>query len=290
MIDLDFEKVRAKPEDYLLHTCSQSFLRSPCDVKKGISKHISLWGVNGISLNVVPAKGLFAASIWFNSSIFSNDGVRPPYDFGFVVSLSYSQQLLRFIYHLGHWDIRNSTETYSMNFKVKDVEVLRRRNKLQNRCSDWKNYETMVEEQALSYIGCRPFRGQASKYLPSLEDYPACESKEKLQLSTKILFDDTVADSQTLLNLTAPCSEIKRMNVEFHEEDTNVVRETHFVPSTKHKLVHGNGWFRVTVQFRTNEFKEIKQMRAYSSQSLVGNAGVVLDFWLDTPLRNYLRL
>ena len=273
MIDLDFDKVRTKAENYVLHTCSQSSFKSPCDVKTGISTHILFWGVTCLSLHAIPDKRLFAASMWLNSSVFGNDGVRSPYDHKFVVFVSYPQQVTRFTYNLGHWDIRNSTEPYSMNFKVKDVEVLRRRNKLQSRCSDWKNYDTIVEEQALSYIGCRKFRGQTDKYLPSLADYPACRSKEKFQLSTKILFDDIVSDSQTFLNITPPCSEIKRLNVVFQEEETNVVRENNNFPSTKNKLKQGNGWFRVTVQFIKNEFKEIKQMRAYSSQSLVGNAG-----------------
>ena len=88
-----------------------------------------------------------------------------------------------------------------------------------------------------------------------------------------VVFDDIITDSQNMLNFTPPCSEIKRMNVIFQEEDTSIGRENHLFPGTKDTLEYGQGWFRVTVMFPTNEFKEIKQMRAYNAQNLVGNSG-----------------
>ena len=272
MLDLDYEKVITRPEDHLLHICGQSFFNGPCDVKTEISSHVYFWGVNCLSFHAVPDKRLFAASMWINSSIFLNNRVRPQYDHKFVVSLSYPQQVLKFAYHQGHWDMRNATENYSMFYKVKDVEVLRRRDKFLEKCSDWKHYDDMVEEQALSYVGCRPFRGKTDNYLSLLETYPSCKSKENIQLMNMVVFDDIIADSQNNLNFTPPCSEIKRINVIYVEEVTNVGREKLLYPSTESKL-NDQGWFRVTVMFPTNEFKEIKQMRGYNAENLVGNSG-----------------
>ena len=95
MIDLDFEKVRTKPENHLLHTCSQSSFRSSCDIRTRISTHILFWGITCLSFQAIPDKRMYAASMWLNSSLFANDGVRPLYDNKFVISLSYTQQLTR---------------------------------------------------------------------------------------------------------------------------------------------------------------------------------------------------
>ena len=46
-----------------------------------------------------------------------------------------------------------------------------------------------------------------------------------------------------------------------------------YFPEMNVKIKENQGWFRITVEFLKNEFKEIKQLRAYSAQSLIGNAG-----------------
>ena len=142
-------------------------------------------------------------------------------------------------------------------------------------CSDWKKYDTITEEQALVYAGCRLFNPQVSSnyYSRTLEKYPACDSNDKLRIISRLVRDDMISDSGNLIKFAPPCSEIKRMNVERHEDDTDATREKSWVPSTVGKLNDNHGWFRVRVKFIANEFKEFKQIRAYSGQSLVGNGG-----------------
>ena len=71
------------------------------------------------------------------------------------------------------------------------------------------------------------------------------------------------------------------MTIDYVEEETNIDHEKgmmtqngglQIIPGLEEAL--GNqSWFRLAVYFKTNKFKEIKQVRAYSVQSLIGNAG-----------------
>ena len=275
MLELDYENISSKPEDYLLHSCAQSTYGGMCDIKVDVSTHVYFWGTQCLTLHTSPNNRMFEASLWINSSVFVNGGTRPQFDYRFTVSLSYPKQLLRFAYHFGHWPARTSTDKFSMNFDIKDVEVMRRRNKSQSQCSDLENYDTIAEEQALSYAGCRLFTPKlnSNHYSPLLQNYPPCDRKEKVTVLSRLIRDDIISDSGNLIKFVPPCSEIKRMNVEHQDENTDASREQFLVPSTKGKLNDDLGWFRVRIQFKTNEFKEFKQIRAYNSQSLVGNSG-----------------
>ena len=110
MVDLDFERVTRNLKDHLLYTCAQSFYGSPCNLKMETTSHVYFWGPKCLFFNVIPDRRLFASSVWINSSLFLNNGVRPPYGYKFVVSLSYPRQMLRFPFHNGLWDIRKSME------------------------------------------------------------------------------------------------------------------------------------------------------------------------------------
>ena len=274
MADLDYEKIVTKPDQHLLHTCAKSSYGGICDVKSYTSTHVYFWGVSCLTLHATPTNRMFEASLWMNSSVFTN-GKRPPLDYKFVVSLSYPKQILKFAYHFGTWPERNSSDSFSMNFRIKDVEVLRRRFKSGSKCSDWQNYDTIVEEKALSYVGCRLFKphSESHHYSPLLDKYPACDSIQKTRLIKRLVYDDIISDSGNLIKFTPPCSEIKRMNVERAEEITSVEREEFWVPSTRGKLPTNGGWFRVRVKFIANEFKEFKQVRAYNAENLIGNSG-----------------
>ena len=292
MVDLEYEKIATKPENYLLHSCAQSTYGGRCDIKVDVSSHVYFWGTQCLTLHTSPTNRMFEASMWINSSVFVNGGARPQFDYKFTVSLSYPKQLLRFAYHFGHWPARTSTDKFSVNFNIKDVEIVRRRNKPQRHCSYWKNYDTIVEEQALSFAGCRLFNPKSisNYYSPLLAKYPACDSKEKVKIISRLVRDDIISDSGNLITFAPPCSEIKRMNVEHQEENTDAAREQVWVPSTKGKLNDNHGWFRVRIKLITNEFKEFKQLRAYNSQSLVGNSGGYIGLLVGYTIAEIPRL
>ena len=49
--------------------------------------------------------------------------------------------------------------------------------------------------------------------------------------------------------------------------------------------IPGNNSWILRVKFRSQEYKEIKQVRAYDAQSLIGNAGGYIGLFLGYALR-----
>mgnify|MGYP003302783650 CR=1 FL=1 len=81
------------------------------------------------------------------------------------------------------------------------------------------------------------------------------------------------AGNRDIYEQIPPCNEIQKIQVSQHEEETNFAKEKSMFPSLKTDLEKIDGWFRLTVQFHSNTFTVIKQVRAYNAQSLIGNAG-----------------
>ena len=64
------------------------------------------------------------------------------------------------------------------------------------------------------------------------------------------------------------------MAIEYYEEDVDG-KEKHDIDDKDNE-----GWFKLMITNKALHFKEIKQTRAYSLQSLVGNVGGYLGLFL----------
>ena len=266
MVDVDIKKVMVKIEDHVLDTCVRSSFEGNCEGKGKMLTHIYSYAANCLAFHYLQPKSVFEASMWVKSSVFLN-GIRPPTGWKFIIKMVYPQQVLRMTAPMGLWPVRqNASDTYAMNFHVRDVVVIRRRNKPGSRCSDWKNYDSFATDGLLSNVGCRPFNST------SMQKYSACNTKEKMAR----LYGDTlamIAGNLDMAKHNPPCNEIQKIQVSHHEEESNSAKEKSQFPSLKTDLEKIDGWFRITVQFHANTFMEIKQVRAYNVQSLIGNAG-----------------
>ena len=174
MMDLNIEKITTKLEDHVLQTCVQSAYGGSCNTEIKIEPFVTFFGTKCISFRYMSTKRINSATMWINSSIFLNTEIRPAYGFKFTVAFSYPNQLYRGSNQFGQWPVRNKrTDMYTMGFNVMDVEVLRRRDKINNPCSDWRSYDTYVQNEVMANVGCRPFN------LSSMQNYPPCADKEK---------------------------------------------------------------------------------------------------------------
>ena len=87
-------------------------------------------------------------------------------------------------------------------------------------------------------------------------------------------FMEVGSNPQGLQKFTPPCSEIEKIQVTQTTVATNAALETFWnITGLRGRLENVNGWFRIQVTFPKNTYREIKQIRAYSLQSLVGTAG-----------------
>ena len=127
------------------------------------------------------------------------------------------------------------------------------------------NYDSFVGKQLLSSVGCRPF------YLDRIRKYPPCDSKEKNARAYKVILN-LIADPKDVKNVKKPCSEFTKIST-ISKEITNADREYFWIKKSEKIPEKFDGWFDVVVSFRKKTYTEISQIRAYSLQSLVGNAG-----------------
>ena len=266
MANVDIQKITPQLEDHVLDTCIQSSFYGKCENKGDISTHVHLFGMKCLSFHYRSPKRIFAASMWLNSSMILNN-----FEYTSLIVLSYPGQVFRgastFLGKVFAWpNKKDSSNTYEMAFGVKDVEVIRRRNKGETKCVDWDKYDSLLEQQVLTYVGCRPF------YLLSMESHRQCNTQQEMARIYKEFLENMVS-SQDLMKFLPPCSEIQRMRAIYTETKINIEEEEKLYPGMDRKNKEGRGWFRITVNFDKNEFKEIKQVRAYSAQSLIGNAG-----------------
>ena len=75
-----------------------------------------------------------------------------------------------------------------------------------------------------------------------------------------------------------PCLNIENLQIDYTERDVSRLE----VNSDD----GGEAWFEIQFTILTNKFKEIKQVRKYGIQSLVGNAGGYIGLCLGYALWN----
>ena len=260
MKGLDIEKVTRRLEDYVLGTCVQSHYGSHCDGKGRLSTMISLYGAKCLLFQYTYPKRVTRAHMWIKSSIFAN-GIRPIHSYEFVFNPVFPQQVNRITSAITKWPPRvNASDTYVVKIYVSQIEVIRRRRKRGNDCYNWKKYDSIVQDKILSEVGCRPFNST------SMMKLPVCSTKEQMK-QVRGKFFETLAN-----NGVPPCSEIQSLQTKVDEYDTDSGEQKYY-PDLQTNLSETDGWFRVFVEFKENTFKAIKQNRAYTVQSLIGNAG-----------------
>ena len=162
--DIDYGKITKNLEDYVLHSCIRSTAtlvpgQGSCQDHGNIAVEVVPHGGKSISLHYEPGKKVYDATLWINSSIFSN-GRRPKYSH-FFIAFTYPRQMYRVskIWPLDrNWDtVYDSAATYSLSFALSDIQILKRRNKKEGQCIDLPNYDSIMTEELLSGFGCRPF-------------------------------------------------------------------------------------------------------------------------------------
>ena len=149
------------------------------------------------------------------------------------------------------------------------MDVLRRRKKKDDDCFDTEDFDGMIEGTIIEKFGCRSITWNANR------SEPLCTDR-------KILQEIQAEDWDQLFRLTTnktylePCRTIKKFQIDYVEEN---------VPSGEVDD-KDEGWFIIEFVIMTNTFTEVKQVRKYSIQSLVGNAGGYIGLCLGYAMWN----
>ena len=204
------------------------------------------------SLQVPENRNLNTFSVLIKNSIFPG-GVRTN-DVRFMTMLHTKNQLLtsgtlKFMYPR-----RERNDTYSLRYKIKGVEFVRRRNKKNQPChEDWTNYDEEILKRHVMLSGCSP------PYIGSVFNTSPCSTKDQIASSLfSLRFDD--------YDVEPPCQGMEKIDY-FLEEHVWKEKDIWWNKTSS----EGAFWFGLYIY--DQKFKEIVQIKAIDVNGLVGYIG-----------------
>ena len=263
MLDIDFDNVTKKIEDYLVrynvvwrNTSFASYKTTsalPEMIKKPYPNFVGpLFGTIIKCYGIQIPMNAKRIELAMKSDIFPG-GIRP-HEFGLGVSLHYPNQLLR-SNEQSKWNwpnhIQTQNQSLQMLLNVNTFEVTQRRYSKKQKCNkNWKEHDFYLARHNFEEIGCRP--------VYSIWDsiYPTCNSSEKMSMA--LSFEDRP-------QIMEPCQSADK--ILFDHMDNYLSAEDYeddLLPSDS---------FWVVVDMRVSRVKVIEQKRAYELQTLIGNIG-----------------
>ena len=198
------------------------------------------------SLFVTVKTNIFPGGYRFQTLAF--DGSDPTKG-GLKVSFHYPRQTFRSNFNMKYqWLKPTSKEEekrkklgYFMQFRIRGMEVLTRRNKGNDPCNeDWKNDDQSFTEQVLRNIGCSPSQ------LLNVTKLPICSTKEKISEFHEILNYLTTLDLRKYI----PCREIQKLQYEYTENHA----------TTQNDDGTSRQYFQIRLYFSESTYKYIEQV------------------------------
>ena len=215
MLDIDYETVSMQLKMHLLGTELIS------TSTKGIITHDrSLFKITSFghafakcfTVHTPTVKRVMSLKLKLQNTVFPV-GFRP--ENGFEVNFHYPGQLFRsWQLTIKNWPsrINKTSKSYQMNIAVKDLEVLRRRNKRHNECMDNSmSHINYTVQKVVTLAECKPpyWKGFKSP------DLPPCNTREQLEFIRDLV---GMARSGTgpFESDILPCNEIQKICVRSH--------------------------------------------------------------------------
>ena len=276
MLSVDYDFVTSNVEDYIIGACIfTSRSKSECQ-KFGNIKHFTRVGFLGVmkcfSFNHKSTGPIDEVYIAINNSIHPN-GLRKAIG-QFFIMFHYPDQITRGLSNLRYtWPLKTNQmrDYYSMTFKISNVEILKRRKNGKGPCYYWQDYDLTTVEDVMDSVGCRP------PYWKSRRDHQPCKSQKQLESVEPHFFAKSMQDDK-FQKYIPPCIEITKMDVVFKETLGIVAKNTAGYGSVFDRFIRNAGttkdWFVINTQFwKSASYKEMRKVKAYSLQSMVGNAG-----------------
>ena len=153
------------------------------------------------------------------------------------------------------WRRDSKQKELEISFIVKQIEILRRRNKRSYPCiPDSLNYDETILDYHLQKVGCK------APYQKTAKDWTVCESKKK----------------------------IKEANFDFHEimksKPACVSAETiNYIPQKLELNMYGKDVIHADIVF-PDRFKEILMVKAVDIHSAIGNSGGYIGLFLGNDV------
>ena len=250
MLKMERSKVIYKLEQMVIDTCVKVHHDQPkaddCKEKVSVSASVAYNGWKCFSFHYLKPEPMKSLSIWFKSSAFL---------YG-LNTFSFPHQLININNKWMPFSIKTNSST---EFYLLDVEVYRHRNKLESPCHDWNAYDDIIMRNIFSSVGCRPF------YADPMGNFRNCTNKKEIKRIHEM--------TESKKKFYPPCIDLRKYRSDVYIKNSNTITENSTYPGMSEKLDQAEDWFRVTVHIPEKDYKDIQQTKAYTIQSLIGNAG-----------------
>ena len=137
---------------------------------------------------------------------------------------------------------RQKNESYVMRFKIKGVEIVRRRQKRSQPCNEnWEDYDNEIINNHIQKVGCRPWY---IDQLPETNNIRLCSSGKEMKEAMFVLRTDGY-------KVLTPCTSMEEILYEY-EESTLDLKKSNWGKE---------GTFYLGLFFFNSHFKDIYQTR-----------------------------
>ena len=272
---IDYSDVTKNIKNYLLGTCIKQEFNGDC---KPFNASITTF-VNQIrkcfTIHNPEKTSMLFVEVKLKASLFPRF-IRP-LDFRFALRFPFPNQLFRSaVSAFGNWPDRvNEPKSFLMDFRMSNMQVVKRRNKPSKRCYDWKKYDNMVFEDILEEVGCTPV------YWNKNSSLPACKDKTKMKSISNKFYERYFPIDPTIKNIP-PCIELQYVQIAYQDLPKDNLDKQE--PMDQNNGVNEEDWFKIRLWYRSPTYMEIKQVEAYRFENLVGNGGGYVGLFLGYSL------
>ena len=165
---------------------------------------------------------------------------------------------------------KETLESYSTFTYIANIELITLRQIKKDSCIDSRNYDEWFIKQVILSVGCSP------PYWTTNLRVPKCNTKEKLKEVSEELWNRFYGK----IDVPLPCTKVQRIDVEYLD--------------TEPWDSDSNNSLYFPIFFRDTTYKDISQVRAYTSSDLFGDiggfVGLLLGYaivQLPTLVRNF---
>ena len=165
-----------------------------------------------------------------------------------------SQMILSYSTMARTWQERsiNSSKDYTMEFDVNTMDIMSYRSKKDEPCvEDWRNYDQVLYKDLMNKIGCQ------AKYWKLNKTFPYCTKKDEFEQINQYF----LSALQNNISQPPPCRTIKQSQYQYKDSEIR-----YHLQNNNHTDIN------IVINYLklNHYFKEIMQVEAYSSESLLG--------------------
>ena len=281
MLNISYEQVTQPLENYVIDAITKEAFGhgvSPMVIKRinvtTLPSYLNIYKCLTFDMPNLPDQKIKLASITLSNSIFFNGILPGTYDL--VSNLHLPGEMLgNALGTKWTWNTRkNVSNVLQQRFTVKSMTLFRRRNKIQDVCHEYKDFDRDYREAIIAKVGCIP------PYWISSQIFEKCKSARELQMIARYAFKGYSGSPGLKRLFPKPCLELKKLSFNDYDADLELKQIETKTPDLISKKYGKENVTNFLVIFEDNGIKEIIQVRAFGIASLVGNIGGYIGLFL----------